>query len=164
MRNIKFYAPALLFLAVLFMGLSSCKKKCVIEKEGSDSGVIDTTVFVYPVHGYITEDMSGNYHVDEASPLADKFEMSVDGGQTKIPVNYTAYSILAYPLTVASCNFSLDREVVINDIAQTVTYSIKVTQCADPKCDEKRYLENFIIVPSFPDTYTVNRSVTVVEM
>ena len=163
MRNVKFYAPTILFLAVLFMGLSSCKKKCVIEKEGTDSGVIDTTVLVYPQHGYITNDMSGNYHVDETSALADKFEMSVDGGQTKIPVNYSAYSILAYPLTL-SCNFSLERNVVINDIAQTVTYTIKVTECKDPKCVEKRYMENFIIVPSFPDTYTVTRLVSYVQI
>jgi hypothetical protein len=163
MRNFKFYAPTILFLAVLFMGFSSCKKKCVIEKEGTDSGVIDTTVFVYPQYGYITNDMSGNYHVDETSALENKFQMSVDGGQTKIPVNYTAYSILAYPMTL-SCNFSMERNVVINDIAQTVTYTIKVTQCKDPKCVEKRFMENFIIVPSFPDTYTVNRSVSIVEI
>lgn len=163
MRNFKFYAPTILILAVLFIGFSSCKKKCVIEKTSTDSGVIDTTVLVYPIYGYITNDMAGNYHVDETSALADKFDMSVDGGQTKIPVNYDAYSVLAYPLTL-SCNFSLERNVVINDIAQTVTYTIKVTECKDPKCVEKRFMENFIIVPSFPATYTVTRLISYVQI
>lgn len=163
MHKLKFYAPALLILSVLFLGFSSCSKKCVIENEGADSGVIDTTVLVYPQHGYITQDLSGNYQIDETSPVADKFQMSTDGGQSKIPVNYTEYNILAFPMTL-SCNFSLDREVLINDVAQTVSYKITATQCKDPKCQEQRFIENFVIVPAFPTSYVVTRTLTTVEI
>lgn len=163
MRNIKFYGPTILILAVLFMGFSSCKKKCVIEKEGTDSGVIVKSVLVYPQHGYITSDLNGNYHIDENSGSASKFEMSTDGGQTKVPVNYDAYSILAHPM-VLSCNFSLDREVLINDVTETVTYAITVTECKDPLCQQERFIENYVIVPSFPSTYTVNTTVTFIEL
>ena len=163
MRNVKFYAPTILILSILLIGFSSCKKKCVIEKEGTDSGVIVKSVLVYPEHGYITNDLNGNYHIDENSPVADKFEMSTDGGQTRIPMNYTAYSILAHPM-ILSCNFKLDREVIINDIAETVTYAITVTECKEPLCQEERFIENFVIVPSFPSTYTVSTTVDYVEI
>ena len=163
MRNIKFYGPTFLILAVLFMGFSSCKKKCVIEKEGTDSGVIVKSVLVYPQHGYITSDLNGNYHIDETSGSASKFEMSTDGGQTKIPMNYDAYSILAHPM-VLSCNFSLDREVLINDIAETVTYTITVTECKEALCQEERFIENYVVVPSFPSTYTLSTIVNYVKI
>jgi hypothetical protein len=163
MRKFKFYAPTMLILSVLFIGFSSCKKKCVIEKEGTDSGVIVKSVLVYPQHGYITSDLNGNYHIDETSGSANKFEMSTDGGQSRVPMNYDAYSILAHPM-VLSCNFSLDREVLINDIAQTVTYAITVTECADPLCQEERFIENYVVVPSFPSTYTVSTTVSYVKI
>ena len=161
MRNFKFYSTSLFILSVLVIGLSSCKK-CKIEGENIDSGVIVTDVAVYPAHGYITSDMTSEYHVHGNSFIADKFEMSTDNGFTRTPFNYSAYSILAYPLTL-NCNHFLKREVKINDVNMTATYLITVTQCREPECSEQRYIENFIVVPAIPETYTILHGVEFIE-
>lgn len=163
MRKFKFYSTSILMLSVLFIGLSSCTKKCKIDAESVDSGAIQTEVLVFPAHGYITEDMSGDYLVNGSSFIADKFEMSTNGGETKTPFNYSAYSILAFPMTL-SCNFSLLREVTINHANMVVTYKITVTECKDPKCSQQRYIENFIAVPAIPSNYSVNRVVETIEL
>ncbi len=163
MRKIKYYTAPLLIVSVLFIGLYSCSKKCKIDAESVDSGAIRTDVLVFPVHGYITEDMSGDYHVNGNSYVADKFDMSTNGGQTKTPFNYSAYSILAYPMTV-SCSFSLLRDVTFDDVNMVVTYKITVTECKDPKCTQERYVENFIAVPAIPSGYSIVRVIEEIKI
>lgn len=162
MRKIKLYTTSLLMMSVLLIGFSSCAKKCKIEKESVDSGLIVKDVSIYPAHGYITQDMSGDYHVHGGSAIADKFEMSTDEGQTRSPFNYTAYSILAYPMTL-NCNFKLDRSVSVNDVAQTATYKIIATQCKEATCAEQRFIENFIAVPAIPSSYTILHDIQIIE-
>lgn len=161
MRKIKYYAAPLLILSVLFIGLSSCKK-CKLEGENVDSGVIVTDVSVYPGSGYITYDTGPDYHIHANSAVANFFEMSTDGGYTKSPFNYSEYSILAYPLTL-DCNHFLKRDVKIDTVNMTATYVITVTQCRDSKCTEQRYIENYVVIPAIPETYTILRDVTYVE-
>ena len=162
MRNFKFYSASLLILSVLLIGFSSCKKSCVIEGDNVDEGDIVTEVVLYPAHGYITSDMSGNYHVYDGSALADKFEMSTDNGFSRSPFNFSGYSILAYPMTL-NCNFFMQRKVTINDVNNTATYRITVTQCRDADCSEQRYIENFVVVPAIPSNYTILHDVQIIE-
>jgi hypothetical protein len=161
MRKFKFYATSVLFLSVLVLSLSSCKK-CKIEGENVDAGEINTEVAIYPQHGYITQDMSGDYHVHANSPVASKFEMSTDNGFTRSPFNYGAYSILAYPMTL-NCNHFLSREVKRNDTNMTATYKITVTQCKDAKCSQQRYIENYVVVPAIPENYTILHDIQIIE-
>lgn len=158
MRNFKFYSTSILILSVLFLSMSSCKK-CKLEGENVDSGVIVTDVAVYPTSGYITSNTGPDHHIHGNSAVSDQFEMSTDGGFTKSPFNYSEYSILAYPLTL-DCNHFLTREVTIDDVNMTATYVITVTQCRDAKCSEQRFVENYVVVPAIPETYTILRDVT----
>ena len=162
MRKFKYYITPLLILSVLFIGLSSCKKTCKIEADDVDSGLIVRDVLIYPAHGYITQDMSGEYHVHGNSYIADKFDMSTDNGFSRSPFNFSAYSILAYPMTL-NCSFSLLREVTVDDVNMTATYKITVTQCKDPKCSQQRYIENFITVPAIPESYTILHDIQIIE-
>lgn len=161
MRNYKFYTTSFLILSVLFLSLSSCKK-CKLEGENVDSGVIVTDVSVYPEYGYITQDTGPDHFIHGNSSVADKFEMSTDDGFTKSPFNYSAYTILAYPLTL-NCNHFLKRDVVIDDVNMNATYVITVTQCKDTKCTEQRYVENYVVIPAIPETYTILRDVKYVD-
>jgi len=161
MRKFKFYTTSVLFLGVLALGLSSCKK-CKIEGENVDAGEIQTKIAVYPEHGYITQDMSGDYHVHANSAVADLFEMSTDNGFTRAPFNYSAYSILAFPMTL-NCNHFLSREVIRNDVDQTATYKITVTQCKDAECSQQRFIENFVAVPAIPENYTIVHDIETID-
>jgi len=162
MRNFKFYSLSLLLMSVLFLSLSSCKK-CKLEGENVDAGVINTEVAIYPEHGYITQDLAGPIsHIHGNSYIADKFEMSTDNGFTRSPFNYSEYSIMAFPLTL-NCNHFLNREVKVDDLNGTVTYNITVTQCKDAQCSQQRYIENYVVIPAVPESYTVLGTVKYIE-
>ncbi len=162
MRNFKFYSTSLLILSVLFLGFSSCKKSCKIEGDNVDSGLIDADVLVYPLSGYLTAEMDEEYHVHGATNVAYKFEMSTDNGFTRAPFNFSQYSVLAYPMTL-NCNFYMTRDVTVNDVNMTATYRIKVTQCKDAKCVEQRYVENYVVVPAIPESYTILHDIQIIE-
>lgn len=145
----------------MFIGLSSCKK-CKIEGENVDKGEIITDISLYPASGYLTNDMSSEYHIFENDVIGNAFEMSADDGFTRSPVNYTAYSILAYPMTL-NCNHFLNREVFVDNDNMTATYKITVTQCKDADCAEQRFIENYVIVPAIPDSYTILHDIQIIE-
>jgi poly-beta-hydroxyalkanoate depolymerase len=161
MRKFRFYTTSLMILSVLFIGLSSCKK-CKIEGENVDAGEIRTDVAIYPLYGYITQDMGPDFHVHGNSAVANKFEMSTDNGFTRTPFNYSAYSILAYPMTL-NCNHFLSREVTRDDDNMTATYKITVTQCKEAQCSQQRFLENYITVPAIPENYTILHDIQIIE-
>lgn len=161
MRNFKFYTTSLLILSVLFISLSSCKK-CKIEGENVDSGEIVTDVIVYPVSGYMTNDIAPDYHVHGASAIAANFDMSTNDGVTRTPFNFSAYSILAFPLSL-NCNHFLKREVKIDHINMSALYTITVTQCREPECSEQRFIENYVIIPAIPANYTILRDVQYID-
>ena len=144
----------LLFIAIgtttfLFSG---CNKKCELP-ENVNSGEIITSAAVYAESGYMTSEMtSDQYLITGSSSFADRFKISLDGGVTKTSVDYNEYSILCYPVTT-SCYASFDRSVEIDDLNGVVVYKIHIQECG--KCDDQRYIENFIAIRAIPDTYTV---------
>ena len=155
-----------LFFALLLggIGFSSCKKKCVIEKENTDSGAIISEsstgedVVIYHI-GYMYPGL-GN-HIFQGHDYADKVEVSFDNGQTKGPVNYSQYHVLRNPVWV-SCEAQFDREVLFNAVTQTVTYKLHVTNCGS--CDEQYFAENYVLVPAIPNGYTVLYDVSYTEV
>jgi hypothetical protein len=157
MKTIKNILP-LFLLATLFLGLSACKKKCVVETEDTNNGSIVSGVVFYPSAGNLTPSMGGNYVIDATHPYADEFQIRFNDGE-KIDVNYSNYTILCYP-TTANCSAAYDRTVTIDDANQTVVYKIVVTQCEN--CPEKYLTENYVLVPAFPSSYAVSYDVSYV--
>ena len=146
-------------LAILTLSATSCKKKCKLDTESVDKGAIIEDVVLYPTSGYMTSNMGGNYVIDASSSFADNFEVSINGSE-RTAVNYANYTILAFPVTV-KCNAAYERNVEINHTTQIVSYNLTVTQCDD--CVEQRNIENYVLVETFPSTYTVDYNLTVVE-
>ena len=149
----------LLFISLVLI-LSSCKKKCVMDINNENKGWIEENVIFYPQLGYITSALKGNYVITESSPFANKFLVSIDGGE-KAPVDFSNYTILCYPITT-HCNAQFVRDVSFNSVSQTVEYSITVTQCA--QCEEERMSENYVLIPKFPSNYNVTFDISYVNL
>lgn len=133
----------------LMMG---CKKKCDLGEDVT-SGEIKTGVAVFPDSGYLTADMnSSQYLITASHGYAQRYQISFDQGKTKTDVNYNEYSILSYPMTV-SCFAQFTKNVTIDDVNGVVKYTVKVKDCG--KCEEERYIENYVVIRSVPDSYTV---------
>lgn len=157
MKTIKNILPIFL-LATLFLGLSACKKKCVVESEDTNNGAIVSGVVFYPSSGSLTGNMGGNYVITNGHPYANNIQIRINEGE-KTNVNYTNYTILCYP-TTANCSAFYDKTVTIDDANQTVVYKIVVTQCES--CPEKYTSENYVLVPAFPSSYAVSYDVSYV--
>ncbi len=157
MKTLKNILP-LFLVAILFISLSACKKKCVVETEDKNSGAIVQGVVFYPSAGNLTPSMGGNYVINATHPYANEFQIRLNEGD-KVDVNYSNYTILCYP-TTANCSASYDRTVTIDDANQTVVYKIVVTQCDN--CPEKYLTENYVLVPAFPSSYAVSYDVSYV--
>ena len=153
-----------LILILLGIGLSSCKKKCVIEKENSDLGAIisesptgeDVVIFH---SGYKPPSVSNHY--TSSHPYADHIEVSFNGGRSRENIDWSQYNILTNSVWT-SCEAKIDREVLFNNTAQTVTYKVSVTNCSD--CDERYFAENYVLVPVIPSSYTVLYDVSYTEV
>lgn len=158
MRTFK-TTTTLLTIAFLLLISFSCKKKCKLDGDSTDTGTIVEGVVIYPKSGSMTGNMDGNYVIGANSGYADKFQVSFSQGPREA-VNYTNYKILAFPIS-ANCNAQYERNVTVNTSTQSVIYSIKVTQCSD--CKEVRGTENYVLVPTFPDNYTVTNVLTVID-
>lgn len=157
LRSSSFLALSLLFVIT---SLSSCNKKCVISKETLDSGVIIKNVIFYPNSGNMTQSMSSaSYLINANSPYADRIEVGVNGAG-KAPVDYSQYNVLCLPVK-AKCNAAFDRKVTIDDANQKVTYTIITTQCGN--CEQEWYTENYVLVPTFPASYSVTYDVQYVN-
>jgi hypothetical protein len=140
-------------LGVFFLS-TSCKSKCNIPETDSVSGVAIEDVIIYPSSGYLTSSMGGDYEIHATDSYAENFELSWDGGQTRQSVNYAQYKILGNPVVV-KCDAAVEKNVEIDHANSVVTYTVKVHEC-NQGCDEKRVLENYVLVPHFPDGYFVN--------
>ena len=129
--------------AVLLLSVS-CKKTCTLDDDHTASGIVIThsptnaegLLVIYPSSGFLTDVMNGNYAIDGNHLYANYFEVSWDGGITKAPINYSLYTLLANPVVV-KCNARINRDVVVDDINNVVTYTITVKEC-DEGCDELR--------------------------
>jgi hypothetical protein len=145
----------LLATTALFLGLSSCSKKCVLS-ENSDSGAIIQDVIIYPSSGSMTGNMGNEYVINGSHKYANAFDLRI-GDTEKTPFNSDIHTILCYP-TTSSCAASFSRSVLIDNAAQTVKYSIDITQCKD--CLQEVSNENYVLVPAFPENYEVSYAVT----
>jgi hypothetical protein len=157
MKTLKYILP--LIILTLSLGLTSCKKKCVVEADTINGGSIVKDVIFYPESGYMTGNMGGDYSIDASHQYANKLQVSI-GGAAKTNVNYNNYTVLCYPIS-AKCNAAYDRSVTIDNINQTVVYKIVVTQCAN--CEEVRMTENYVLVPAFPSNYTVLYDISYID-
>ncbi len=142
---------------ILILALTSCKKKCDLG-ESSDSGAILTDVVVYPQTGYMTEWLQPEqYLITAESEYTDRFKMSLDKGYTQTDFDFNSYSLLAFPIST-NCFAVFDRSVEIDHMNQQIFYKIAVRDCG--KCDDKRYVENWIAIPAVASNYTVLYDVT----
>lgn len=136
----------------------SCKKKCDLGEDAT-SGEIKADVSVFAESGYMTASMTPDeYLINANSSYADNFKISKDRGITKTDVDYTEYNILCYPMTV-NCFAQFERNVLIDDENGVIKYTIRVKDCG--KCEEQRYIENFIVIRAVPDYYTVTYDVDI---
>ncbi len=153
MKSLKF--TLILSIFALFIGLSSCAKKCNVPDD-SDTGSIIHDVIIYPSSGSMTGNMGNDYVINESHKYAGEYQIRFGQG-AKVPVDYSQYTILCYP-TQTTCAASFNRSVVVNDTTQTVTYKIEITQCKD--CLQNVDNENYVLVPKFPANYAVVYDVT----
>lgn len=155
MKTKKSLFAGVLLATVLMMGFTSCKK-CTVAEEDTNTGVIIQEVIIYPKIGYLAN-VTGN-HVTGASLYANEFEVSWDGGETKVPVDWNSYDILANPMNV-NCKASFVRDVTYNNAANLVLYDVIATTCAS--CENQRYVENFVLIPKVASGYSVYTDQTI---
>ena len=137
-------------LAVLFIS-SSCKK-CDSGNENVSTGEIIQGAIIYPNHGYITSSFN-SYLFNENTANTGVFEVSFDGGLTKVAVDYSQYSVMGNPMTV-NCEASFVRDVTRDNINNLVTYNVTATTCNS--CKERRTVENYVLVNKILDgAYTL---------
>ena len=152
--------------AILIIGVSSCTKKCNIADASIDSGIIvsedpatNIPVIIYPKSGFLTSSMAGDYLVNASDPYADRYEVSFDGGYTRVPVDYGVYNILALPMTI-NCNARFERNVTIDATNSVITYSVTANTCTS--CEDKYHVENYVLVPVLP-AYPIVYQPTIIE-
>lgn len=148
------YIKSILIISVLGILTLGCTKTCDFPKEDAIKGVILEEGIVYPVEGYMTDVYPNGLHVDGSHMLADKFEVAINNETKQAFSNVSgSYHILGYR-TVVKCDVYFEREVLIDHANQIVTYNITIKEC-DKGCDELRTVENYVIVPAFPASYTL---------
>lgn len=133
--------------------LNSCNKGCNLPDNSNSSNIIEDAI-IYPEAGNLTYNMGGYYHISGSHHYADKFEIKLSANSDRTSVNYSNYSILANPMTV-SCNAHFERSLTVIDSLNLAIYSVTAYQCKNDNCGEKRLVENYVLVPAIPDSYTV---------
>lgn len=137
-------------LTVLFIS-SSCKK-CDAGNENVSTGEIIQGAIIYPDHGFLTLEFD-SYLFNENTSHTGVFEVSFDGGLTKVAVDYSQYSVMGNPMTV-NCEASFVRDVTRDNVNNLVTYNVTATTCNS--CKERRTVENYVLVNKIPDgAYTL---------
>ena len=140
-----------IFASFMLLISNSCKK-CTVAEENTDSGIIVKGAIVYPTAGYQTSNISSNHITSSNSVFISAFEVSFDGGQTRVPVDFGTYDILANPMTI-KCKASFERDVNIDNINNIVTYTVTATTCSS--CENERFVENYVLVPKIASGMTV---------
>jgi len=156
LRSTSFLVISFMFVAI---SLTSCKKKCVINKDTIDNGLIISDVVFYPSSGSMTANMGIDFIIDANHKYSSDIEVSMSGSG-RAPIDFTQYTGLCFPV-YATCNSSFERNVTIDDATQTVLFKIDVTQC--PDCKDTLYTENYVLVPAFPSNYTLVQEVNYIN-
>ncbi len=139
------FAGALLSILLIF-STTSCKK-CKLSDGNTSTGIIVEDVIIYPSAGYMSSSYNGTMHVHGTFSYANNFELSFDGGATRVPVDYSKYSILANATTIP-CEAALNKDVTYNSTLDVYTYQITGETCSS--CKTERTLENYVLVSAIP--------------
>lgn len=137
-------------LSILLVFTTTSCKKCKLSDEDQNTGMIVKDVIIYPSSGYMSSNYYGTMHVTGSHPYASNFEVSFDGGATRVPVNYSQYSILSNGVTV-DCDAALNRSVTYDSGLDVYTYSVTGETCTDCKGNDGYYLENYVLVDVIPN-------------
>lgn len=136
-----------IFIGVVFVvfGLTACNKGCDFPEDENLGTIIPDAI----VYGGNTGGVASVHH---DSTITYDFKVSFDNGFTYVPVDWSKYSILNFPI-VSSCNTHFTRETTVNSAIQTLTYKVTVESC--PDCEEEYRTENWVLVKKFPANYAV---------
>ncbi|MEJ6583129.1 MAG: hypothetical protein QNL61_00485 [Crocinitomicaceae bacterium] len=135
-------------LSILFVFSTTSCKKCKLSEGNQNNGLIVKDVIIYPQSGYLTSNLGATMHITGSHAYADQFEVSFDGGATRVPVNYGQYSILSNAVSVP-CEASLNRDVSYNSALDFYIYDLSGETCKG--CNTERLLENYVLVPAIPN-------------
>lgn len=139
-------AGAILSILLIF-GTTSCKK-CKLSEDNESTGMIVADAIIYPDSGYLTADNNETMHITGSHGYSGRFEVSFDGGATRVPVDYSQYSILSSAMTV-SCEAALSKSVTYDANLDVYTYSVTGETCS--YCNQDRYIENYVLVSAIPN-------------
>lgn len=138
MKNILLFSG--LLLSIVLTGCNKC------DPSNNEGGYIIKDAIVRVIGG-----QGGANFITDASQYDAPIEMSLDGGVTYTPVDFTEYSVFSLP-TTATCSSGYDRNVTLNESAQIVTYTIIITEC--DYCEGSTSIKNWVLTSAIPSNYT----------
>jgi|SRR5690554_4598028 len=136
----------LLMLSFTLLTLTACKK---CDPSNSTSGRIIQNAIVRVNSGQVQN--PGNNFINSPSEYNGTIEMSLDGGVTYQPVDFSQYSVLSLT-TTASCSSGYNRDVSLNQAQKIVTYSIEIVECET--CENPVTIGNWVLSSKIPLDYT----------
>lgn len=139
MRNILCIASL-----ILLISLSSCDK---CDPSNSESGYIIKNSIVRVIGG-----SGGEQFITNENQYDAPIEMSLDGGLTYKPVDFSKYSVFALP-TSATCSSGYNRTVTVDEASETATYTIIITEC--DYCEGSTSINNWVLTSAIPENYTI---------
>lgn len=136
----------LIITALLLWMNQSCKKVCDFPKEDLYTGdiVLDANVLGY--------NSGGTKLVRYTEDLNNPIVVSFDKGYTYVPVDYSKYTVMNFPVSVG-CNTHFEKDVTINTATSKVTYTLEINAC--PDCEEQYRQDNWVLVPKFSTNFQV---------
>lgn len=129
-----------LLLSIILTGCNKC------DPSNSENGYIIKDAIVRVIGGE-----GGANFITDASQYNASIEMSLDGGVTYTPVDFTEYSVFSLP-TTATCSSGYDRNVSLDEANQIVTYTVTVTEC--DYCEGSTSIKNWVLTSAIPSNYT----------
>lgn len=147
-------------LMLLIFGTTSCKK-CKLSEGNQNTGLIIEDAIIYPSSGYMATGPYQTMNITAGHYYSNNFEVSFDGGATRVPVDYSQYSILASGVEV-DCEAAINKDVSYDSNLDVYTYRISGESCSSCKSDGY-HLDNFVLVPAIPASTTVVYDVDVAQ-
>ncbi len=137
--------------AIAILVLSSSCKKCKVSNEDTNTGEIVSEAIIYPSGATLSQNY-GTQLFDGVNTPPDLFQVSFDGGVTRVDVDWSSYYVMGLPMTV-KCETEFVRNVSKDTLNGIVRYSVDATTCK--LCDQNRSVDNWVLVKKFPSSYTV---------
>jgi hypothetical protein len=69
------------------------------------------------------------------------------------PIDFSRYSLLGIN-TFITCNYTVVRDVTINDTDKKYIYSIAVNECGN--CSEQSFIQHWVLIPKIKSGYAVD--------